>query len=140
MSQQNYTPIDDLVKKYLQEKQAISYHKESAPPRKSEVSQIQEVVEHEPDKEVKPFISIRQETIKLPDILKQFGLQPVSATNFPNYQNVKLPISDDKVLKGLHAPITSSLRWLATLAMYILLKAHLTLRLAHGKVVRVIRR
>lgn len=140
MPQQNYTPIDDLVKKYLFEKQAVSYSKEAELPRKNEAPQVQEIVEHEPNQEVKPFVSIRPETIKLPSILKQFGLQPASTTSFPSYQNVKLPISDDKVLKGMHAPITSSLRWLATLAMYILLKAHLTLRVAHGKVIRVIKR
>lgn len=135
----NYTPIDDLIDKYKSE--FIGLPKEAEPILKStEQTQIQEVIEHEPAEEVKPFVQPKAETIKLPPDLKMLGLQPVSSSQFQSYQNIKLPISDDKVIQGLHSPISSSLRWLATLAVYILRLGHLQLRVVGGRVIRVIKR
>lgn len=134
----NYTPLDESIKAL---EAPISKAKEAEPiPSAPEKLQIKEVVEHEPEKEVEPFIQIKSETIELPPDLKKLGLTPVSSTQFPSYQNIKLPVSDDKIIKGLHSPITTSLRWLATLALYILQQAHLTLKVIHGKAVRVLRR
>ena len=139
----NYTAIDDLVKKYkrsLAVKTAISKPKEAELfTRKKEKYEIKEAVEHKAEEEVRPFVQARSETIELPPDLKKMGLQPASSTQFPSYQNIKLPLSDDKIVAGLHQPITSSLRWLATLLEYILGQAHLALKVIHGKVVRVIR-
>lgn len=137
---QNFTPIDDLIKKHLEKKEVFSHPKEAEPVvNKSEPLTLQEKVEHEPqEKEVEKYVHLRPETIELPPDLKKIGVQSISTNQFPTYQNVKLPISDDKVITGLHAPITSSLRWLATLAVYILKLAHLKLRIVHGKVVRAV--
>jgi len=139
MSAINYTPINHLIEKYKSE--YIGLPKEAEPMlQSSEETQMQEVMEHEPAEEVKPFIHPKAETIKLPPDLKMLGLQPVSNTQFQSYQNVKLPISDDKVIQGLKAPVSSSLRWLATLAVYILRLGHLQLKTVGGKVIRVIKR
>lgn len=130
---QNFTAIDDVVKK---NNQPISKPKEIEPvPSSKETYEIKEVVEHRPEGEVRQYVSPRAESIELPPDLKKMGLQPATTTQFPTYQNIKLPISDNKILTGLHAPITSSLRWLATLAAYLLQKAHLTLKIVHGKVI-----
>lgn len=127
----NYTPINT----------PISYPKESEPiSLAKETIEIKEVVEHKPEEEVRPFVTPRAETIELPPDLKKMGLQAATTTQYPSYSNIKLPISDEKVVVGLHAPITTSLRWLATFAFYLLQMAHLQLRVIHGKVVRVIRR
>ena len=134
MKTKNYTPIDDLIA----QSRGVSKVKEGEPIIGAEFK-IQESTEHEPNKEVERFINPRAETIKLPKDLKEAGLEEVNSTNFPNYKNIKLPIADDKVVTGLHAPITSSLRWLATFAVYLLQIAHLKLKVVHGKVVRVIR-
>lgn len=140
MTQQNFTPIDDLIKKH-QSAQPISTPKEAEPiPFSQETIEIKEVVEHKPEEEVRPYLSPRQETIKLPPDLKKMGLQPATTTQFPTYQNIKLPLPDEKIVVGLHAPVTTSLRWLATLAIYLLKMAHLQLKIIHGHVVRVIRR
>lgn len=139
----NYTPFDpdSIGVKKDQQVDFISKPKEAEPAAATpEKYEIKEVVEHEPSEEVKPFVQPKPETIKLPPDLKKIGLQPVTTTQFPTYQNVKLPISDDKVVSGLHAPITSALRWLATLAIYILRQAHLTLKVVGGRVIRVIKR
>jgi len=138
MAQKNYTQIDELVKKH-KKSASVSRPKESEPiPTTKEKYEVKEAVEHQPEEEVKPFVQVRAETIELPPDLKKMGLQPATTTQFPSYQNIKLPLSDDKIIAGLHQPITSSLRWLATLAEYILKQAHLVLKVIHGKVIRVI--
>jgi len=145
MARKNYTPIHDLVRKHHSLKSPAGVggpSKESEPfiaKQESQPEQVQEVVEHKPEKEVSTYVTPRQETIDIPPDLKQFGLQPATTTQFPTYQNIKLPISDEKITVGLHAPITASIRWLATLALYLLQKAHLGLKVIHGRVVRVIR-
>lgn len=134
----NFTDISDLTKK--QNTHPISPSKEGEPAKMNEFSQLQEVTEHEPQhEEVKQHVQVRAETIELPPDLKKMGLQPVNQTQFPTYQNVKLPISDDKVISGQKAPVTSSLRWLSTLALYMLKMAHIQLKTIHGKVVRVVK-
>ncbi|KKP87141.1 MAG: hypothetical protein UR89_C0006G0017 [Candidatus Roizmanbacteria bacterium GW2011_GWA2_35_8] len=133
MAQKNFTSIDKLVEK---KNRSISLPKE-AEPMSSEKFNIQEAVEHEPDQEVEKFVNPRSESIELPPDLKRLGLQQTTTTKFPTFQNIKLPISDEKVMVGLHAPINTSIRWLATFALYLLARAHLGLKIIHGKVVRV---
>jgi len=150
MTPKNYTPIDELVKKYSfakasedrRKKQTVSISKpKEAEPftRRKEKYEIKEVFEHKVDEEVKPFIKVREETIELPEELKKAGLQAATVTEFPSYQNIKLPLSDERIIAGLHQPITSSLRWFATLLEYILKQAHLILKVVNGKAVRVIK-
>lgn len=135
MSAKNYTSIDYLLKK---PKQPISKPKETEPESLlKEAPNIKEVIEHKPEAEVRPYLQIRAETIELPPDLKKMGLKVTTSSQFISYQNIKLPISDDKIIIGLHTPVSSSIRWLATLAIYLLKKAHLTLRVIHGKVIRV---
>ena len=98
MPSKNYTPIDDLHKKW--EQPSVSVPKEAEPQRtQTETLQMQEAVEHEPMDEVKPYVQPRAESIKLPPALTMLGLQPVSSAQFSSYKNVKLPISDEKVIK-----------------------------------------
>lgn len=138
MPTKNYTAVDELIKKN-KNNENISLPKESEPIA-AEKFEIKEVVEHEPDEEIEKFVSPRAETIKLPQDLKRLGLQAVSTSKFPGYKNIKLPLSDEKIIVGQKAPITSSLRWLATLALYILSQAHLGLKVIHGHVIRVLKR
>ncbi len=138
MSARNYTPINDLIQKW--KKPPVSLPKEAEPiPRTPEVALFQEVVEHEPSPEVKPFVKLKPETISLPPDLTTLGLQPVKSTQFPTYKNIKLPLSDEKVIQGLQAPVSSSKRWLSEFAVYLLKRAHLSLKQIGGRVVRVIR-
>lgn len=144
MKQKNYTSIDGLINKSKEKDIGIpagGLSKESGPvvTKQESAPEMKEVVEHEPEPEVKTYVQPRSESIELPPDLKKFGLQPVTHTQFPSYQNIKLPIPDEKIVVGLHAPITSSLRWLATLAVYLLKLAHLSLKVVHGKVVRVLK-
>ncbi len=144
MNNKNYTPIDCLVDKHKKKRVIVvssGLSKESGPTiiKQEAAPEIQEAVEHEPESEIKTYVRPRAETIEIPPDLKKFGLQPVTTTQFPSYQNVKLPLSDEKIVVGLRAPVNSSIRWLATLAVYILRHAHLGLKVIHGKVVRVLK-
>ena len=137
----NFTPIDpDSIGVKKNQPVVSGQFKEAeplvSPPEKFE---MKEVAEHEPDEEVKPYIAVKSQTIQLPPDLKKLGVQSMPPSVLQSYQNVKLPITDDKVLTGLHAPISSSFRWLATLALYLLKRAHLGLKVVHGKVIRVLR-
>ena len=136
---QNFTDINDLIKKTNKLGQVGRLTKEVEPiSRSQEFSEIQEVVEHEPSEEVTGYVKVHKETIQLPPDLKKIGVQSSQTTSqFPSYQNVKLPISDDKIVTGLHQPINTSIRWLATLAMYLLRRAHLSLKIIGGKVIRI---
>lgn len=142
MADVNFTKIDDVLKKNNLSVNSSSFSKEAGPSIVSPESsnEIQEVVEHEPDAETKPFVSPRSESIKLPPDLTKLGVQSSSDTNnFPTYRNVKLPISDDKVVSGLQAPFDSSFHWLAVFALYLLARAHLGLKVVKGHVVRVLK-
>ena len=142
MANINFTKIDDVLKKNNQSTTS-SFLKEGEPVvAKKEISnEVQEVVEHEPSAEVESFVSPRSDSIELPPDLTKMGVQSSNnSNNFPAYKNVKLPISDDKVISGLHAPINSSFRWLATFAIYLLARAHLGLKVVKGQVVRVLKR
>jgi len=139
---QNYTPIDDLIQKYRQKHAPLLQSKEGEPIRKSaETPALQETIEQQPTQDVSSFLTKKHESIQLPPDLSAIGVKSTEDTETNSFfDKVKLPISDDEVLQGMHAPITSSFRWLATFATYLLLQAHLTLRVMHGKVVRVARR
>ena len=111
---------------------------EPLPPRE-EQKDIRVVVEHrEVDQEVKPHVQVRPEVVEVPPDLQQMGVQATPTTQFQT-QQVQSLISDEEIIKGLHQPTTSSFRWLAELALYILKHAHITLKKIHGKIVRVVK-
>lgn len=135
---QNFTAIDYLLKPV--QETSVGTSKESAPAsiRPPENFHLQEVVEHKiNDEEVEQHVTARSETIDVPPDLQKIGVQAVSQPVFPAYQGITLPLSDDKVYAGLHAPISSSFRWLSEACAYILHHTHLYLKQVHGKIVRV---
>lgn len=82
-----------------------------------------------------------EETIKIPADIAKLGVTSIGATqavaSTTKIPAVSLPISDDKVISGLSAQVTTALRWLSVWCIKKLQKAHLTLRVIHGKIVRV---
>lgn len=50
---------------------------------------------------------------------------------------LELPLEDVEISEGLKAPVSSGFRWLAEICVYMLKKAHLTLKKIHGKITRV---
>lgn len=140
---QNYTPIDHLIKN---SSPAPGFHPkgpESEPGstlHPPEHVQVHEHVEHKvEDPHVQPYVEEKLQNANVPQDLQKSGVKPVEKTGkFARLQNVKIPISDEKVLAGQQAPISSSIRWLSELATYMLKKAHIKLKRIGGKVVRVV--
>lgn len=50
---------------------------------------------------------------------------------------LELPLPDEKIPLALEKPVSSGLRWVAEICLYMLKKAHLKLKTIHGKVMRV---
>lgn len=131
MSQQkNFSKVDNLIGSLSKEQEKPSHSFE-----------IKETVEHEPSDEMKQFIKPAAETIKVPPDLQKTGIKvKTAAPKYAGANAVNLPLSDEMILKGLHAPITSSLRWLSEWAKHLLKKAHLTFKTIHGHVVRIMQK
>lgn len=89
----------------------------------------------------KVCVRVTRETIELPPDIKKLGVAPsgaaAPAAKIAAIPAVVLPISDDKVITGLHVQILSSLHWLAVWCMKKLKKAHIMLKVIHGKIIRV---
>jgi hypothetical protein len=148
MSNTNHTPIHHIIAKHqgvsddppAKTSFHIPHSKESEPRPQAtpEPWTLHEVVEHE---EIGEELQDHVEMVKSPEIppdIEAAGVQTVAdPVMFPAQKPLKLPISDDKIVSGLHAPVTSSWRWLATLMVLMLRQAHLSLKKVHGKIVRV---
>lgn len=139
----HFTPIDHLVKKHKELTMGVgSMAKEAMPIKQSEQIDFEhspEETEHTQQPPVQQYVVKRQETIKLPTELKEFGLEAVNSDDLSGINNIKLPISDEQIMQDLQAPPSESKRWYATFFMYLLERAHLTLRKVGDKVVRVIK-
>lgn len=118
----------------------ISGSPEREPSGEKKDIEIHEVIEHEPSSEagVSQHVKPRAETVDVPKEAKEVGVISSGTPSFTTTKPVSLPISDDKVLWGLHAPITSSLRWLAQFCLYLLKSAHMTLKEVHGHAKRIV--
>lgn len=140
----NYTDVNHLVKDLVEdvheeyeEETAAMPTKEHEPPTHHEVTHLEQAVEHEASGEVVPFVETRKEIPDISPEVEEQGVTATPTTNFPTFEEVKLPISDEKIVEGLEKPITSSWRWLSELCMYLLHQVHQTLKNIHGKVMRV---
>lgn len=80
-------------------------------------------------------------TIELPPDVKKLGVTQsgasVPVTTTTALPQVVLPISDQQVMAGLHAKITSAFRWLSAWCIKKLKKAHIALKVIHGKIIRI---
>ena len=136
----NFTSIDGLVKKYNEMKYgAGSVSKEfDIPSTTPETSELEPQTEQKTTSEdVEKYITPHSNTIKLPPDLKKVGIKTEEQIKFDDILNkIKLPISDDKIMEDLKAPPSEARRWYATILLYILQRAHMTLKKVGNKVVR----
>lgn len=142
----NYTPIQQLINKSDDQIKTATLTKEGEPidisAEKIDTSKI-EVIDTEPvieDKEIAKFIEVNRDDPQIHPELKKAGLLSVNTSSLDPKYKIQLPISDEKVIEGLHKPVTTSFRWLAEFALFMLKQAHLTLKEIHGKVVRVLQK
>jgi hypothetical protein len=84
-------------------------------------------------------VELKKEEVELPPPVQELGVKLTgpAAPSPPPAVTATLPLSDDQVVKGLAAPILSSIRWLAEFCLKQLKKAHIGLKKVHGKIVRV---
>ncbi len=105
----------------------------------SEIQAVPEVVV--PAEAEKAGVKAYTEKVEIPQALQKLGVQPsaqsVPITISPQLTPVVLPISDDQVVRGLHLPLLSALRWLSEWCVKQLKRAHMTIKLVHGKIMRV---
>jgi len=132
---QNFTPLHGS----LASGGGVPFGSKELEPSGAPFEQISyhEAFEHEPNQETSQYIENRPETIKINSDLEKLGITSVKSTKFPNFKEVQLPITDEKIVEGLNEPVDSSFRWLAELAMLILRKAHATIKKIHGRIMRV---
>ncbi len=98
-----------------------------------------EIVEKEIAPEISQFIQTRQEEPYISPDLQRAGVKKnITVPLYAGQKTIILPLTDDMVEKGLHAPLTSSFRWLAEWSVFLLKKAHIVLRKVHGHMKRVI--
>lgn len=117
--------------------------KESSPVRVNfheSISEVSTEVEMPSEVEKAGVVSFK-ETIELPPDVTNLGVTQIGASapvqSVPDLPRVDLPISDSQVVVGLHANIGNAFRWLATWCIKKLKKAHVALKVIHGKIIRV---
>jgi len=137
----NFTPLPSFLYSPKNQTQTPSFSKEGEPTR-TEASPAPDLPEEEKYIELEQHgVKVRKESISLPPSLKKIGLTPVGNSQFPqSYNSVRFIISDEKIIKGLHEPFTSSFHWLAEFGLYFFRKAHIGLRVIGKHVVRVVLR
>lgn len=82
-----------------------------------------------------------EDSIELPPDITKLGVTPSGASqavaSTTVQPTVNLPIPDEKVFSGLSTNVSYAVHWLSVWCLRKLKKAHLTLRVFHGKIVRV---
>ena len=141
MTSQNFTAIDELIKKNNEMKYGTgSSNKEFDIPNPSlEVDELEETQEQKIEaQEVNEYMTPHPTTIKLPPNLKKLGLETEENTQFKEVLNrIKFPISDEKIMENLQASPSEAKRWYATILLYMLEQAHITIKKVGSKVVRI---
>lgn len=142
MTTHNHTDITPLVKKAQDVFDASTWGRHEAepfPPPKETATHIEmhEMVEHQPDAEVAQYVEQSHHEIAVPEDLKEIGVQSTHVVQYPQAKEIHVPLSDDKIAGGLKRPLDSAMRWLAEFCKYLLWKAHIRLKIAHGKAERV---
>ncbi|HLD26462.1 MAG TPA: hypothetical protein VJB63_00675 [Patescibacteria group bacterium] len=134
----NFSPIDqDLIDGDTTIGTVSKEHE--FPTEKKDGIVMTELVEKESPEEISTFVQSRQEEPRISSRLQKVGVENVATS--PRYavqKKIILPLTDDMVERGLHAPITSSFRWLAEWSVFLLKRAHIMLKKVHGHMKRII--
>lgn len=117
--------------------------KEQSPQRVNSVDVVSEVSQEiEIPQEVKDAGVVHySEKIEIPPAVSKLGVSPSGSSTpvqIPQPPKVVLPITDDQVIAGLHSDNTTAWKWLSVWCVKQLQKAHIALKIIHGKIVRVI--
>lgn len=137
MDMQNYTPIDHLLSTGATPSLGVERQEAIVSPKTFENAPMHEIVEHKPEQEVQEFVEHRPDVIEISPDLQSMGVESTGVSQFTTTQSVTLPLSDNAVITGLKAPYSSSLRWLSEFCLYLLRRAHMHLKMIHGRIMRI---
>lgn len=101
--------------------------------------EIHKVVEHEMNPEVAEYV--KNEAPTAPEVdqdLAQLGVEAVQdPVQYPTHEVVHVPLSDDQIVQAKKLSPSSAFRWLAEWCLYLLRRANIRLKIAHGKAERI---
>jgi hypothetical protein len=140
---QNYTDISNLISQARDAFDIKAWgHPESeprpAPKEHADHIEMHESGEDEPLPNIEPYLQVQPVSIKLPEDLRELGVQAVDhPIQYPRERTIQIPLSDDQIVQGKSMPLDSSLRWLAEICIRLLRMGHIRLKIAHGKATRL---
>jgi len=122
------------------EPESVKKAPESEPiPAKAQEIKVEPQREKKLAPEVVEYIKKSEETIKIPDVLRDIGVTAGKDEEFQAVDGPTMPLSDQQISDGLKQPMNSSMRWLAQILLYILQQAHYTIKVVHGNVKRIVK-
>lgn len=89
--------------------------------------------------EVQKYIEQHEQKITVPQALSDLGITAGQDEQLQVPQGPQMPLSDERIMYGLHQPVNTSIRWLATLLLYILQQSHYTIKEVKGHAQRVLK-
>lgn len=103
------------------------------------IAEIQEAAKNEQPQQpnVHDYVQIHSQVPTIPADVAAAGVQVAPAVLSAQEPLLELPLADDKIAPALKKPVSSGIRWIAEICVYMLWKAHMKLKTIHGKVMRV---
>ena len=103
------------------------------------IAEIKEAAKNEQPKQptVQDYVQIHTQVPVIPADVAAAGVQVAPAVVSANEPVLELPLPDDQIPVALKKPVSSGMRWIAEICLYMLRKAHLKIKTIHGKVTRV---
>lgn len=132
--QVSHTPLSGQTS---QTARTIGAGKEGEPLGRGTAVEIAPIREKPMSPEVAKYIQKQDPTVELDEVLRQAGLTKGQDEELTVPDGPHLLLDDSQIVYGLKQPVNSSLRWLATLMLYLLEQSHYTIRTVKGQVQRV---
>lgn len=147
----NFTPIDFLLNQTdLTQSTQVDSSISTGSIEKSEpsggriiesrpISEIQEAAKNEQSQQsnVQDYVQVHSLIPTIPADVAEAGVQVSGPSITAAEPILELPLPDEQIPAALKKPVSSGLRWIAEICLYMLRKAHLKLKMIHGKVMRV---
>lgn len=103
------------------------------------IVEIKEEVVEEKSKQpgVQDYVQVQSAIPKISADVAAAGVQASGPSVMAEDPILELPLPDEQIPAALKKPVSSGIRWIAEICLYMLRKAHLKLKTIHGKVLRV---
>lgn len=103
------------------------------------IAEIQEAAKNEQPSQqnVQDYVQVHSQVPIIPTDVAAAGVAVSPAVLAAQEPVIELPLADEQIPAALKKPVSSGIRWIAEICVYMLRKAHLKLKTIHGKVTRV---